>query len=103
MLMVTRVSRSLLTSRDSHIHPRAAKAVARLEDAGTQEEAGKELERYVGDELDPGEATQIQPFVDALVRALKEDVAANQVAHARVGLDIEARGKRPQAARRRHL
>jgi hypothetical protein len=72
--------------------PRAAKALVKLEDAGTQEEGGKELERYVGDKLEPDEATRIQPFVDALVRALKEDAAANQVAHARVGLDIEAGG-----------
>jgi hypothetical protein len=72
--------------------PRAAKALAKLEDAGTQEEGGKELERYVGDKLEPDEATQIQPFVDALVHALKEDVVANKVAHARVGLDIEAGG-----------
>jgi hypothetical protein len=72
--------------------PRAAKALVKLEDAGTQEEGGKELERYVGDKLDPDEATQIQPFVDALVRALKEDAEANQVAHARVRLDIEAGG-----------
>lgn len=72
--------------------PRAAKAVAKLEDAGTQEEGGKELERYVGDRLDPDEATQIKPFVDALVHALNEDAAAKTVAHARVGLDLEAGG-----------
>ena len=72
--------------------PRATKALAKLEDASTQEEGGKELERYVGDKLEPDEASQIQPFVDALVHALKEDVAANKAAHARVGLDIEAGG-----------
>jgi hypothetical protein len=43
--------------------PRAAKPVAKLEDAGTHEEGGKELERYVGDKFEPDEATQIQPFV----------------------------------------
>ena len=69
--------------------PRASKAVAKVEDASTHDEGRKELERYVGDALDPDEAAQIQPFVDALVRALKEDVAASHVAHARVGLDIE--------------
>src|SRR5437879_3999384 len=72
--------------------PRATKAVAKLEDAGTHEEGGKELERYVGDKLEPDEATQIEPFVDALVHALKEDAAAKAAVHARVGLDIEAGG-----------
>ncbi|MCP1760992.1 cytochrome P450 [Bradyrhizobium japonicum] len=72
--------------------PRAVKAVAKLEDAATQAEGGKELDRYVGDRFDPDEATQIQPFVDALVRALKDDTAASTAAHARVGLDIEAGG-----------
>ena len=33
--------------------PKAAKALVKLEDAGTQTEGGKELERYVGDNLDP--------------------------------------------------
>jgi hypothetical protein len=72
--------------------PRAAKAVAKLEDAGTHAEGGQELERYVGVKLEPDEATQIQPFVDALVHALKEDAAAKAAIHARVGLDVEAGG-----------
>src|SRR3984893_9235536 len=72
--------------------PRAAKAVAKLEDVGTHEEGGKELERYVGDKLEPDEATQIQPFVEALVHALQDDTAARTAVHARVGLDIEAGG-----------
>lgn len=72
--------------------PRAAKAVAKLEDAGTQEEGGRELERYVGERLEPDEATQIQPFVEALVRALQDDTPARTAVLARVGLDIEAGG-----------
>ena len=64
----------------------------KLEDAGTQTEGGKELERYVGDNLDPEEAVQIQPLVDALVQALRDDAVAKSAAHARVGLDIEAGG-----------
>src|ERR1700730_9963268 len=72
--------------------PRAAKAVAKLEDAGTHEEGGKELERYVGDKLEPDEATQIQPFVEALVHALQDDTAPRTAVHARLGLDIEAGG-----------
>lgn len=72
--------------------PRAAKAVAKLEDAGTHEEGGKELERYVGERLEPDEATQIQPFVEALVRALQDDTPARTAVLARVGLDIEAGG-----------
>ena len=69
----------------------AAKAIAKLEDVGTHEE-GKELERYVGVKLEPDEATQIQPLVDALVHALKEDAVAKATVHARVGLDVEAGG-----------
>jgi hypothetical protein len=72
--------------------PRAAKAVAKLNDASTREEGGKELDRYVGDKLEPDEATQIQPFVEALVRALQDDASARSAMHARVGLDIEAGG-----------
>ncbi|WFU84844.1 hypothetical protein QA645_19510 [Bradyrhizobium sp. CIAT3101] len=72
--------------------PKAAKALVKLEDAGTQTEGSKELERYVGDNLDPDEATQIQPLVDALVQALKDDTVGRSAAHARVGLDIEAGG-----------
>lgn len=72
--------------------PRAAKAVAKLEDAGTHAEGGQELDRYVGVKLEPDESTQIQPFVDALVHALKEDAAAKAAVHGRVGLDVEAGG-----------
>jgi hypothetical protein len=72
--------------------PRATKAIAKLEDAGSQEEGCKELERYVGDKLEPDEATQIQPFVEALVHALKDDTAAKAAIHSRVALDIEAGG-----------
>jgi hypothetical protein len=72
--------------------PRAATAVAKLEDPTTHEEGGKDLERYVGDELRPDEATQIQPFVEALVHALQDDTAAKTAVHARVGLDVEAGG-----------
>ena len=72
--------------------PKAAKVLVKLEDAGTQTEGGKELERYVGDNLDPEEAVQIQPLVDALVQALRDDAVAKSAAHARVGLDIEAGG-----------
>lgn len=72
--------------------PRATRAVTKVEDAGTREEGRQELERYVGGDLEPEEAAQVQPFVEALVRALKEDAAAGQAAHARVGLDIEAGG-----------
>jgi hypothetical protein len=72
--------------------PRAAKAIAKLEDVGTDEEGGKELDRYVEVKLEPDEATQIQPFVDALVHALKEDAVAKATVHARVGLDVEAGG-----------
>lgn len=71
--------------------PRASKAVTKVEE-GSSEEGRQELERYVGDMLEPDEATQIQPFVDALVRALKDDEAATRIAHSRIGLDIEAGG-----------
>lgn len=72
--------------------PRATKALIKLDDATTQEEGRADLERYVGDNLDPDETTQIYPFAEALVKALKDDAAATKVAHARVGLDIEAGG-----------
>jgi hypothetical protein len=42
------------------------------------------------DELRPDEATQIQPFVEALVHTLQDDTVAKIAMHARVGLDIEA-------------
>lgn len=72
--------------------PRAAKAIVKLGDTATQEEGKKDLELYVGGKLEPDEATQIEPFVESLVRALKEDPAATRIAHARVGLDIDAGG-----------
>jgi hypothetical protein len=72
--------------------PRAAKALVKLDDVATEEEGKKDLELYVGGELEPDEATQIEPFVEALLQALKEDAAATKVAHTRVGLDIDAGG-----------
>ncbi|MET4033048.1 hypothetical protein ABIB94_009103 [Bradyrhizobium sp. JR7.2] len=72
--------------------PRASKALVKLEDASSQAEGSEELQRYVGDKLEPDEATQIQPLVDALVHALSQDANAKAAAHARVGLDIEAGG-----------
>lgn len=72
--------------------PRAVKALVKLNEVATQEEGEKDLERYVGDKLEPDEATQIEPFADALIQALKADAAATKVAHARVGLDINAGG-----------
>jgi hypothetical protein len=71
---------------------RAATAVAKLEDAHTHEEGCMELAHYVGNRLEPDEAAQIQPFVEALVHALKEDGVAKAAIHSRVGLDIEAGG-----------
>jgi hypothetical protein len=71
---------------------RASKAVAKLEDVGTHDEGCKELERYVGDKLEPDEASEIQPFVEALVYALKDDAAAKTAIHSRVALDVEAGG-----------
>lgn len=72
--------------------PRASKAVAKAEEINTAEEGGKELERYVGDVLEPDEAEQLQPLIDEFAQALKGDPAASRVAHARVGLDIKAGG-----------
>jgi hypothetical protein len=50
------------------------------------------LKKIVGGTLEPDEATQIRPLVEAMIRALNEDTAAKQVVHSRVGLDIEAGG-----------
>ncbi|QLH71652.1 hypothetical protein [Rhodopseudomonas palustris] len=72
--------------------PRATKALAKLEDPATQEQGKNDLEVYVGGTLEADEASQIEPFVKALVHALKEDVAGSSAAHARVGLDIVAGG-----------
>jgi hypothetical protein len=72
--------------------PRATRALAKLEDPATQEEGKKDLEVYVGGHLEADEASQIEPFVKALVQALKEDAAGSTAAHARVGLDIVAGG-----------
>jgi hypothetical protein len=72
--------------------PRASTAMAKLEDTATHEEGGKDLERYVGGDLQPDEATQIQPFVEALIQAMQADTAAKAAVHARVGLDIDAGG-----------
>jgi hypothetical protein len=72
--------------------PRVSRAVIKLESDDTREEGAAELRRVVGDVLEPDEATQIQPFAEALIRALNEDAAAKQVVHSRVGLDIEAGG-----------
>ncbi len=72
--------------------PRATRALAKAEDASTVGDGRKELERYVGDTLEPDEAAQLIPLIDALVQALKDDAAASQSAHARVGINIEAGG-----------
>jgi hypothetical protein len=72
--------------------PRALRAVVKLESNDTREEGATELRKVVGDALEPDEATQIQPLVEALIRALNQDAMAKQVVHSRVGLDIEAGG-----------
>src|SRR6201987_4920111 len=46
--------------------PRAATAVAKLENPATHEEGHKDLERYVGDDLRPDEATELAPLEVAL-------------------------------------
>jgi hypothetical protein len=72
--------------------PRAGKALVKLDSDATLEEGKADLERYVGNDLEPDEAAQIHPFVEALVQALKDDPAATKIAHARVGLDVDAGG-----------
>lgn len=72
--------------------PRAAKALVKLDQPSTKEDGKKDLERYIGTTFEPDEATEIEPFVGALVQALKEDAVAAEVAHARVGLDVDAGG-----------
>lgn len=72
--------------------PRAVKAVAKLDDETTRDEGRQELERYVGDQLEPHEAEELAPLVEALVRALQCDKAASQAVHARIGLDLDVGG-----------
>ncbi len=72
--------------------PRAAKAVAKLDDEATRDEGRQELERYVGDKLEQQEAEELAPLIDALVRALRDDKAARQAVHARIGLDLDVGG-----------
>lgn len=72
--------------------PKASKALVKAEDVGTAEDGRKDLERYVGDDLEADDAKRLEPFATALVQALKDDAAASQVVHSRVGLDIKAGG-----------
>jgi hypothetical protein len=71
---------------------RATRAVAKLEDNVTRQEGSEELRNIIGQSLQPEEATQILPLVETLVLALKDDAAAKEAIHSRVGLDIEAGG-----------
>jgi hypothetical protein len=71
---------------------RAARAVVKLEDEATREEGRQELQRYLPDKLEPSEATQLEPLVSTLVRALKEDEVASQMVHSRIGLDLDISG-----------
>lgn len=71
---------------------RATKALVKIADPATLEEGKKDLERYVGEHLEPDEASQIYPLAEALVQALKNDPAATKTVHARVGLDVDAGG-----------
>jgi uncharacterized protein involved in outer membrane biogenesis len=71
---------------------RASKALTKAEDPATCDEGREELEHYVGPELEADEAIQLQPFIEALLRAIKEDASATRIAQTRVGLDIEAGG-----------
>jgi hypothetical protein len=72
--------------------PRSSRALAKLENDGTREEGSIELDKILGNTLEPDEATQIQPLVEEMLRAFKEDPSARQFVHARVGLDIDAGG-----------
>lgn len=71
---------------------RASKALTKAEDAATCDEGRDELEHYVGPKLEADEAIQLQPFIEAFLRAIKEDALASQIVQTRVGLDVEAGG-----------
>jgi hypothetical protein len=71
---------------------RASTAVVKLESPATHEEGRKDLARYVDDDLQPDEATELAPLAEAFIRAMQADDAAKTAVHSRVGLDIEAGG-----------
>lgn len=71
---------------------RAGRSVAKLEDASTRDEGKLELDQLIGASLSPEEATELEPLVEKMLSALREDQAARGVAHARIGLDLDVGG-----------
>lgn len=71
---------------------RAGRSVGKLEDVSTRDEGKLELDQSIGASLSPEEATELEPFIQKMLSALREDQAARDVAHARIGLDLDVGG-----------
>lgn len=71
---------------------RAANAIVKLEDEATREEGRRDLDRHLGNDLEPQEAVELEPVVSALIEALRQDATARQFVHARIGLDLDVGG-----------
>lgn len=71
---------------------RASNAIIKLESDATREEGRRDLERHIGSGLESQEANELEPLVRALIETLRTDKAANEVVHARIGLDLDVGG-----------
>lgn len=71
---------------------RAANAIVKLEDEATREEGRRDLDRHIGNHLEPQEAVELEPLVSGLIEALRADTTARQVFHTRIGLDLDVGG-----------
>ncbi|WID94476.1 hypothetical protein QO058_16655 [Bosea vestrisii] len=58
----------------------------------TREEGRRDLDRHLGNHLEPQEAVELEPLVNGLIEALRADTTARQVVHARIGLDLDVGG-----------
>lgn len=71
---------------------RAAKATDKLETLGSEEEGKAELAIAIPD-LQPDEADEIRPILQAFLDTMREDDRARAgIAHARIALDLDAGG-----------
>jgi hypothetical protein len=71
---------------------RAGRAIAKIEVDATCDEGKRELEASIGNELSPEDADAIGPLVAHLIEVMRQDPAARQVAHLRIGLDLDVGG-----------
>ena len=71
---------------------RTSRSIAKLEVESTRDEGKRELDQTIGESLASEDATELEPVVQAMITALRDDSAARETVHSRIGLDLDVGG-----------